>query len=480
MSEIQPSAGYSFTMRLYIENKPGMLAKVLDAIGQERGDPGAVDVVKVEGGYKVRDVTVSARDQVHAKNIVAAVKNIQGIQIRNVSDRVFLLHLGGKIRSENKVPLDTRDALSMAYTPGVGRVCEAIAENKKKAYTLTIKQNSVAVVSDGSAVLGLGNIGPEAAMPVMEGKAMLFKEFADIDAYPICLDTQNVDDIVSAVKWMAPGFGAVNLEDISSPRCFEIEQRLKKELDIPVFHDDQHGTAVVTLAATINALKVVKKQLENLRIVVVGAGAAGVAIVRILFAAGAREILVCDSKGIVSQKRSDISNGIKKWLAENTNPQNEEGLVHDAMKNADLLIGVSGPGIITREDVSVMAKDPMVFALANPVPEIQPEDINDLACIIATGRSDYPNQINNVLAFPGIFRGVLDCRATDINEAMKISAAHAIADCIDEEDLSTEYIVPSVFNKKVVRMVARAVKKAAYQSGVAERKSTTFSGGIGD
>mgnify|MGYP001176803669 CR=1 FL=1 len=479
MNEIQPSAGYSFTMRLYIENKPGMLAKVLDAIGKERGDPGAVDVVKIEGGYKVRDVTVAARDQLHARGIVAAVKKIDGIQVRNVSDRVFLLHLGGKIRIENKVPLETRDALSMAYTPGVGRVCEAIAEDKKKAYTLTIKQNSVAVISDGSAVLGLGNIGPEAAMPVMEGKAMLFKEFGEIDAYPICLDTQDVDEIVSAVKWIAPGFGAVNLEDISSPRCFEIEERLKKELEIPVFHDDQHGTAVVTLAAVINALKVVEKRLEDIRIVVVGAGAAGVAIVRILQEAGARNILVCDSSGIISNKRETGGNGIKKWLAENTNSNQEEGQVQEALKNADLLIGVSGPGIINRDDIQLMAKDPMVFALANPVPEIQPEEIFDVAYIIATGRSDYPNQINNVLAFPGIFRGVLDCRAREINDAMKIAAAHAIAECIEEDDLSPEYIIPSVFNKKVVRMVARAVKKAAYDSGVADRKKTTFTGGIG-
>ncbi len=479
MIEIQPSASYSFTMRLYIENKPGMLARVLQAIGQEKGDAGAVDVVKVEGKFKVRDVTVSARDQAHAKNIVEAVKKIDGIKIRNVSDRVFLLHLGGKIRIENKVPVDTRDALSMAYTPGVGRVCEAIAKNKEKASTLTIKQNSVAVVSDGTAVLGLGDIGPEAAMPVMEGKAMLFKEFADIDAYPICLDTKKTDEIISAVKWMAPGFGAVNLEDISSPRCFEIEQRLKEELDIPIFHDDQHGTAVVTLAATINALKVVKKKMEDLRIVIVGAGAAGVAIARILRGAGAEEILVCDSKGIIQKDRDDITDGIKKWLAENTNARNESGDLHDAMKNADLLIGVSGPGIITRKDVEAMADDPMVFALANPVPEIQPEEINDLARIIATGRSDYPNQINNVLAFPGIFRGALDSRATDINEAMKLAAAHAIAQCIDEDDLGTEYIIPSVFNKKVVRMVARAVKKAAYETGVAERKKTAFGGEIG-
>ncbi len=461
-------------MRLYIENKPGMLAKVLEAIGKEKGDPGAVDVVKVEGKYKVRDVTVSARDQSQSKNIVEAVKKIDGIKVRNVSDRVFLLHLGGKIRIENKVPVDTRDALSMAYTPGVGRVCEAIAKDKEKVYTLTIKQNSVAVVTDGSAVLGLGNIGPEAAMPVMEGKAMLFKEFADIDAYPVCLDTQKVEEIVSAVKWMAPGFGAVNLEDISSPRCFEIERRLKKELDIPIFHDDQHGTAVVTLAATINALKVVDKQLKNLRIVIVGAGAAGVAIFRILREAGAKEILVCDSKGIIGQNRSDISDGIKKWIVENTNAGNEAGALHDAMKNTDLLIGVSGPGSISREDVQAMAPDPMVFALANPVPEIQPEEINDIVRIIATGRSDYPNQINNVLAFPGIFRGALDSRATDINEPMKLAAAHAIANCIDENDLGTEYIIPSVFNKKVVRMVARAVKKAAYDSGVAERKKAPF------
>ncbi len=474
MIEIQPSAGYSFTMRLYIENKPGMLAKVLEAIGKEKGDPGAVDVVKVEGKYKVRDVTVSARDQSHSKNIVEAVRKLDGIKIRNVSDRVFLLHLGGKIRIENKVPVDTRDALSMAYTPGVGRVCEAIAQDKEKVYTLTIKQNSVAVVTDGSAVLGLGNIGPEAAMPVMEGKAMLFKEFADIDAYPICLDTQNVEEIVSAVKWMAPGFGAVNLEDISSPRCFEIERRLKEELDIPIFHDDQHGTAVVTLAATINALKVVNKQLKNIRIVIVGAGAAGVAIIRILQEAGAKEILVCDSKGIIGQSRSDISDGIKEWIAENTNTNNEAGALHDAMKNTDLLIGVSGPGSISREDVLAMASDPIVFALANPVPEIQPEEINDIVGIIATGRSDYPNQINNVLAFPGIFRGALDSRATDINEAMKLAAAHAIAECIEEDDLGTEYIVPSVFNKKVVRMVARAVKQAAYDSGVAERKKAHF------
>lgn len=469
MNEIQPSVSYSFTMRLYIDNKPGMLAKVFNAIAEEKGDPGAVDVVKVEGGTKVRDLTVSARDSDHSKAIVRAVKKINGVAVRNVSDRVFLLHLGGKIRIENKVPVNTRDALSMAYTPGVGRVCEAIAEDRDKAHTLTIKQNSVAVVSDGSAVLGLGNIGPEAAMPVMEGKAMLFKEFADVDAYPICLQTQDVEEIISAVKWISPGFGGINLEDISAPRCFEIEERLKKELDIPVFHDDQHGTAVVTLAATINALKVIGKKINDIRVVIVGAGAAGVAITKILLEAGAGEILCCDRNGIINRKKTNGLDTSKQWLAEHTNPENYTGSVIEASTGADLLVGVSGPGIIPKKAVEKMAKDPLVFALANPVPEIMPEEISSIARIIATGRSDYPNQINNVLAFPGLFRGALDARATDINEEMKLAAAYAIAECIDEEDLGEEYIVPSVFNKQVVRRVSRAVKEAAFQSGAAQK-----------
>jgi malate dehydrogenase (oxaloacetate-decarboxylating) len=471
MSDIQPSVSYSFTMRLYIENKPGMLAKVLNTIADEKGDPGAVDVVKVEGNYKVRDLTVSARDEKHSGSIVAAIKKIDGIQVRNVSDRVFLLHLGGKIRIQNKVPVDTRDALSMAYTPGVGRVCMAIAKDKDKAHTLTIKQNSVAVVSDGSAVLGMGNIGPEAAMPVMEGKAMLFKEFADVDAYPICLNTQDTDEIIKAVEWISPGFGGINLEDISAPRCFEIEERLKKSLDIPVFHDDQHGTAVVVMAATINALKLVKKKLSDIRIVIVGAGAAGVAITKILNNAGAKTVLVCDSRGIISRNRSSL-NESKQWLADNTNPENIEGSVIEATTDADLLIGVSGPDIIPVESVEKMANDSIVFALANPDPEIRPEKIENIARIIATGRSDYPNQINNVLAFPGIFRGALDARATDINEEMKLAAAKAIAEHIDEKDLSEEYIIPSVFSKQVVRKVSRAVKEAAIKSGVARRSGS--------
>lgn len=469
MSEIQPSVSYSFTMRLYIKNKPGMLAKVLKEIAEQKGDPGAVDVVKVDGDYKVRDLTVSARDEAHSKSIVKAIKKIDGIKVRNVSDRVFLLHLGGKIRIKNKVPVDTRDSLSMAYTPGVGRVCESIADNKEKVHTLTIKDNSVAVVSDGSAVLGLGNIGPEAAMPVMEGKAMLFKEFGDVDAYPICLDTQNVDEIVNAVKWMSPGFGGINLEDIGAPRCFEIENKLKEILDIPVFHDDQHGTAVVTLAATINALKVIDKKMSDLRVVIVGAGAAGVAITKILLEAGVGEILCCDREGIIGKNRTDDMDSSKTWLANNTNQHDKEGSVMEATKDADLLIGVSGPGTVPKEAIENMAEDPIVFALANPEPEIRPEEINSIARIIATGRSDYPNQINNVLAFPGIFRGALDARATDINENMKLAAAHAIAECIDENGLGEEYIIPSVFDERVSRNVAKAVKKAAYDSGVARR-----------
>lgn len=468
MSEIHANVSYSITIRLKIENKPGMLASVLNKIADLKGDPGAVDVVKVEGRYKVRDITVSARDDKHSGEIVEAVSRIAGVKVQHVSDRVFRLHEGGKIRIQNKVPVDTREALSMAYTPGVGRVCQAIAEDREKAYTFTIKQNSVAVVSDGSAVLGLGNIGPEAAMPVMEGKAMLFKEFADIDAYPICLNTQDTEEIINAVKWIAPGFGGINLEDISAPRCFEIEQRLKEMLDIPVFHDDQHGTAVVVMAATINALKVVGKKLTDLRIVIAGAGAAGVAITRILLEAGATQILCCDRKGIISRKNLSEYNSSKQWIAEHTNPDNETGSILDASSGADLLIGVSGPGVVPREAVEKMAKDPVVFALANPVPEIMPEEIESIARIIATGRSDYPNQINNVLVFPGMFRGALDARSRDINEQMKLAAAHAIANSIDEKHLSEEYIIPSVFDKKVAARVAKAVREAAIESGAAK------------
>ena len=469
MIHVSPSISYSFTIRLRIENRSGRLASVLKAIAAKKGDPGAVDVVEADRAFKVRDLTVNARDETHARAIVEAIRKVKGVTVRHVSDRVFLLHLGGKIRIQNKVPVDTRDALSMAYTPGVARVCLAIAADKRKAHTLTIKHNSVAIVSDGSRVLGLGNIGPEAAMPVMEGKAMLFKEFADIDAYPICLDTQNADEIVSAVKWISPGFGAINLEDISSPRCFEVERRLKAELDIPVFHDDQHGTAVVVLAATLNALKVVKRKLRETRILIVGAGAAGSAIAKMLRAAGARDILCCDRKGIISRGRLPELDSSKAWLARHTNPHDRSGTIEEAARGAHVFIGVGGPGLFPIRALKKMAKHPIVFALANPVPEITPEEAEPYARIVGTGRSDYPNQINNVLAFPGIFRGALDARATDINERMKLAAAKAIANCIEDEELSEEYIVPSVFNKHVVRRVARAVEAAAYQSGAATR-----------
>ena len=469
MSQMPTSVSYSFTVRLRLVNVTGMFAKILRVIARQQGDPGAVDVVRAEREFKVRDLTVSARDDEHAHKIIEAIRRIEGVTVVNVSDRVFLMHLGGKIRIQNKIPLTTRDALSMAYTPGVARVCLAIAGDKRKASTLTIKHNSVAVVSDGSAVLGLGNIGPEAAMPVMEGKAMLFKEFGDIDAYPICLQTQDTEEIIQAVKWISTGFGGINLEDISAPRCFEIEERLKQELNIPVFHDDQHGTAVVVLAAALNALKLAKKKMREIKILIVGAGAAGVAVTKMLQAAGARHIICCDRKGIIGRKRLPDLDFSKTWLAEHTNSRDLSGSVEDAARGAHLFIGVSGPGVFTVKALKKMARDPIVFALANPTPEIMPEEAEPYARIIATGRSDYPNQINNVLAFPGIFRGALDARATAITEPMKLAAAKAIAACITADELSEEYIIPSVFNKQVVRRVARAVEQAAYAGNVGKR-----------
>jgi malate dehydrogenase (oxaloacetate-decarboxylating) len=469
MGQMPTSVSYSFTMRLRLVNVTGMFAKILRVIARQQGDPGAVDVVRADRQFKVRDLTVSARDDEHAHKIIEAIKRIKGVTVINVSDRVFLMHLGGKIRIQNKIPLITRDALSMAYTPGVARVCLAIAEDKRKASTLTIKHNSVAVVSDGSAVLGLGNIGPEAAMPVMEGKAMLFKEFGNIDAYPICLQTQDTEEIIQAVKWIATGFGGINLEDISAPRCFEIEERLKQELDIPVFHDDQHGTAVVVLAAALNALKLLKRKMSEIKVLIVGAGAAGVAVTKMLQAAGARHIICCDRKGIISRNRLPELDFSKTWLAEHTNSGNVSGSVEDAARGAQLFVGVSGPGVFTVKALKKMAKDPIVFALANPTPEIMPEEAEPYARIIATGRSDYPNQINNVLAFPGIFRGALDARATAITEPMKLAAAKAIAGCITPSELSEEYIIPSVFNKQVVHRVARAVEQAAYAGNVGKR-----------
>jgi len=469
-ARIGPSVSHTFTMRLNYPNGIGMFARIARVIGKQGGDLGGIDIVSADNKRMTRDVTVRARNQDHVQKIVIAVRGIENVTVVQVSDRVFLLHLGGKIALQNKVPVTTRDTLSMAYTPGVARVSLAIAEDKKKVWQLTIKGNSVAVVSDGTAVLGLGDIGPEAAMPVMEGKAMLFKEFAGIDAYPICLSTKEPDEIVAAVAALAVGFGGINLEDISAPRCFEVEQKLQERLDIPVFHDDQHGTAVVVLAALLNALRLARRKLRRLRIVISGAGAAGTAITKMLLSAGAGDIVVCDRQGVVNEARSAELNPSKLWLAAHTNPRRLRGTLQEALKQAEVFIGVSGPGTVSAQALKRMAPKPIVFALANPVPEIMPEEAAERAFIIATGRSDYPNQINNVLAFPGIFRGALNVRARQINEAMKLAAAHAIANSISRRQLNPEYIVPSVFNQQVVQQVAAAVQEAAIRTGVARKK----------
>jgi malate dehydrogenase (oxaloacetate-decarboxylating) len=471
---LSPSESYSITMRVEIQNRPGMLGKVTTAIGEVGGDIGAVDLSGHGKGTVMRDITVRARGIDHAQEIISAVKTVQGVKIVNVSDRTFLKHLGGKIEISNKIPVKTRNDLSMAYTPGVARVCMAIAKDVKKSYTLTIRRNTVAVVSDGTAVLGLGDIGPEAAMPVMEGKAMLFKEFADIDAWPICVATKDTDEIVRIVKALAPTFGGINLEDISAPRCFEIEERLKAEMDIPVFHDDQHGTAVVVLAALLNSLKIVKKRIEDMKIVVAGVGASGGACSKIIRNAGARNIIGVDRVGAIYKGRKQHMNFMKEWYAEHTNPFNERGKISDVIAGADMFLGLAGPGLITVEDLKKMGKDPIVFAMANPDPEIMPEEAAPYVRIMATGRSDYPNQINNVLCFPGIFRGALDSRSVTINEEMKLAAAYAIASCVGKEELSEDYVIPSVFNRKVSPAVAREVSRAAHRTKVARRASKAF------
>jgi malate dehydrogenase (oxaloacetate-decarboxylating) len=465
-----PSVSHSFVMRLTYPNQIGMFAKLTQSIGRLRGDLGAVDIVDPDAKRMTRDVTVRARDEEHMEAIVLANRKLKTVTVTNVSDQVFLLHLGGKIAIQNKVPLPTRDTLSMAYTPGVARVCSAIAEHHTKAWQLTIKGNSVAVISDGSAVLGLGNIGPEAAMPVMEGKAMLFKEFAGIDADPICLRTQDTEEIVNTFGNLAVGFGGINLEDISAPRCFEIERRLQERLDIPVFRDDQHGTAVVVLAALLKAARLSRRPLAGLRIVILGAGAAGTAIAEMLGHAGVKDIVVCDRHGLINGRTRTDLNEAKQQLAVATNPRGLRGKVEVALKQANVLIGVSGPGLIAAKSLRLMAAQPLVFALANPIPEIMPEAAASAkAYIIATGRSDYPNQINNGLAFPGIFRGALNVRARRINEAMKLAAAHAVPGCIKSNELSPKYIVPSVFNRDVVRNVSAAVERAALKTRVARK-----------
>jgi malate dehydrogenase (oxaloacetate-decarboxylating) len=472
------SASFSLTLRIHLQDTPGSFAELARAIADAGGLLDAIDLVRVEAGTKVRDVTVLATDAEHADAITAACTAVPGIEVERVSDRTFLLHLGGKIHMDANAPVKTRDDLSMAYTPGVARVCEAIAADPDSAWNLTVKRNTVAVVTDGTAVLGLGDIGPLAAMPVMEGKALLFKEFAGVDAWPICLDTKDPDEIVAAVTAIAPGFGGINLEDISAPRCFEIEHRLRDRLDIPVFHDDQHGTAVVVLAAFVNALKVVGKPIEAVRVVLTGVGAAGVAVTDTLQAAGVTHVIGCDRGGAVWRGRPGLD-ALKSGYAERTNPDGFRGTADEALEGADVFVGLSQPGAISKAGVARMADDAIVFAMANPTPEIAPEEIEGMAAVIATGRSDYPNQINNVLAFPGIFRGALDVRASAITTGMEVAAGHAIAAVIPDGELSADYIVPSVFNRSVAANVAEAVAAAAEQDGVA-RRSADAAGGGGD
>jgi malate dehydrogenase (oxaloacetate-decarboxylating) len=462
MTNLTPNSSFSSTIRFQVPNRPGMLASVTHAISSLGGSMGQIDLIEQTRDISIRDISVDAASTEHAETIVAAVSALPEIKVLNVYDRTFNLHRGGKIRVESRIPLRGQADLAMAYTPGVGRICTAIATDPEKVYTLTIKQNTVAIVTDGSAVLGLGNLGAAAALPVMEGKAMLFKEFGGLDAFPICLATQDTDAIVETVKNIAPVFGGVNLEDIAAPRCFEIEARLQQELDIPIFHDDQHGTAIVSLAALINALKVVKKSMSEVRIVINGAGAAGVAIARLLQKAGAETIVMCDSKGILSTQRSDL-NPQKQGFA-----VTQSGSLADAMQDADVFLGVSAPGVVTPEMVRSMAKEPIVFAMANPIPEIQPELVTRDVAVMATGRSDYPNQINNVLAFPGMFRGALDCRATSFTTTMFLEAAEAIADLVKPSDLTPEHIIPSVFDDRVATAVAAAVQRAARHDGVAQ------------
>ncbi len=468
-----PNASYSLTLRVRIHNLPGKLGEITTAIGKAGGDIEGIDIVSVGKDFLIRDITVNAASESHDQEIVRSVQDIDGVDVVNISDRTFLMHLGGKIEIASKMQLKTRSDLSMAYTPGVARICEAIARDPEKVYNLTIKKNMVAVVTDGTAVLGLGDIGPAAAMPVMEGKCQLFKEFGGVDAFPICLDTKDPHEIVQTIKHISTVFGGINLEDISAPRCFEIEDRLKEELDIPVFHDDQHGTAVVVLSALINALKIVGKKMEDIKVVVNGIGAAGVACSKIVMAAGVKNIIGCDTTGAIYPGRTENMNWVKDWYARNTNPTAEKGNIHEVIKGADVFLGLSAPGVIDETDLANMAKDPIVFAMANPIPEIMPEDAAGHVAVMATGRSDYPNQINNVLCFPGIFRGALNCRASQINEAMKLAAANAIADIIGPDELHPDYIIPSVFDRRVGEAVAAKVEEAAYETGVARRERAT-------
>ncbi|HET7355664.1 MAG TPA: NAD-dependent malic enzyme [Nocardioidaceae bacterium] len=460
----QPSISYSITVRLELPAGGTAISQLTAAVEGSGGIVTALDVT-ASGHDRLRiDVTCAASDTAHADKIVETLRALEGVAVHKVSDRTFLMHLGGTIEMSAKHPIRNRDDLSMVYTPGVARVCEAIAANPVDARRLTVKRNAVAVVTDGSAVLGLGNIGPAAALPVMEGKAALFKRFAGIDAWPLCLDTQDTDKIVEIVRAVAPGFAGINLEDISAPRCFEIEARLREELDIPVFHDDQHGTAIVVLAALTNALRVVGKTMSSVRVVMSGAGAAGSAILRVLLAAGVEDVVVADVEGVIHRDRPGLHQSLR-WLAEATNKADVTGDLCDALAGADVFVGVSAPNLLTGADVATMADDAIVFALANPEPEVDPAEARKHAAVVATGRSDYPNQINNVLAFPGVFRGLLDASAVRVDESVLVAAAHAIASTVSAEELNANYIIPSVFHADVHKSVAAAVRAAAEEAG---------------
>ncbi len=464
----QPAISLTMVLRIEMPNEPGAFGLLANAIGDAGGVIGAVDMHTVGKTRVVRDVTIGAPSESVAQDVRGAVEALDGARLIFSSDSTFLAHVGGKIGIHPKMAVKNRQDLSTIYTPGVARVSMAIAADPNKAFQLTIKRNTVAVVTDGTAVLGLGDIGPLGALPVMEGKAMLFKQFADIDAFPICLDTKDVDEIVETVKRIAPVFGGINLEDISAPRCFEVEDRLIEALDIPVMHDDQHGTAVVILAALINAARVVGKSLEELQVVVAGSGAAGTATIKMLLGAGVRDVIPVDRSGALN--RADrYDNPHWRWLAEHCNRENRRGSLRDVLEGVDVFIGVSAPGILHPEHIARMARDPIVFAMANPTPEIMPDVAAPVAAVIATGRSDFPNQVNNLLAFPGIFRGALDVRARRITEKMKLAAAYAIAGTVSEDERSAEYVIPSVFDARVVDAVAKAVANAAIEEGVARR-----------
>ncbi|MFC5449224.1 NAD-dependent malic enzyme [Paenibacillus aestuarii] len=465
----------SMILRIEIDKSLITFGEVATAIHHAGGDLVAMDMIRAGKSVIVQDLTVqlNAEDD---QQLIRAVNALKGARVVHVSDSTFLAHLGGKIQVTPKTPIKNREDLSRVYTPGVARVCMAIKEDPQKAYTLTAKRNTVAVITDGTAVLGLGDIGPEASMPVMEGKAMLFKQFADVDAFPICLQTKDTEEILQIVKAISPTFGGINLEDISSPRCFEIERRLQEELDIPVFHDDQHGTAVVLLAGLLNALRLVGKSIEQIRVVVCGIGAAGAACIGMLQAAGVRSIIAVDRCGALVPG-SAYGNPTLDRIAAITNPERRQGGLSEVIGGADVFIGVSGPGVLKASDLRLMAKDPIVFAMANPEPEIDPELAQPWVRVLATGRSDYPNQINNVLCFPGIFRGALDCRASCINEEMKLAAAGAIASIVMDEELNEQYIIPSIFNDKVVPRVRDAVVEAAVRTGVARRIPPEYQSG---